>query len=125
MKFACVIFGQEIQYSRGQQFTTRFKTLSRYPLRIFQRHDILVQIRDTQSKNLIKQYEFFGANMAGYDMILGLLWLIVLKAYVAWETGEFYFFSDTPFALSVQEVPANGATKVGISDSDTIGAVAD
>lgn len=55
MKSACVIFGQEIQYSRGQQFTTRFKTLSRYLLHIFQRYDILVQMRDTQSKDPIKQ----------------------------------------------------------------------
>ena len=84
-----------------------------------------MQIRDIQGKELIRQQEFFGANMAGYDMILGLPWLYILKAYIAWEIGEFYFFSDTPFALPVWEAPANGVTKVSTLDLDTIRAVAD
>ena len=82
-------------------------------------------MKDTQSKDFIKQQEFFKVNMAGCDMILGFLWLIVSKVYVAWETGEFYFFSDTPFALPVQEAPANRATKVDTLDLNTIRAVAD
>lgn len=63
--------------------------------------------------------------MAGCDIILDLLWLIVSKTYVAWETEKFYFFSDTPFMLLMQEAPANGATKVDTPDPDAIGAVTD
>lgn len=84
-----------------------------------------MQIRDMQGKELIRQQEFLGANMAGCDMILGLPWLYISKAYIACEIEEFYFFSDTPFALPVQEAPANGTTKVSTLDLDTIRAVAD
>ena len=116
---------KEYNIPRDNNLPPGLKTLSGHLLRIFQRHNILMQIRDTQSKILVKQQEFFGVNMASYDMILGLLWLIVSKAYVEWEIGEFYFFSDKPFALAVQEAPANRATKVDTPNLDTIRAVTD
>ena len=99
------------------------KILNEDSLRIFQRHDVTVQVRAMQSKEIIQQQEFFGANIVGYDMILGLLWLIVSKAYVAWETEEFYFFSNTLFALSVREAPANRAIKVDTPNLDLISAI--
>ena len=61
--------------------------------------------------------------MVSYDMILDLLWLIISKAYVAWETREFYFFSNTLFALPVREAPANRTIKVNTSNSDLISAI--
>ena len=85
----------------------------------------MMQVRNTQGKKFIRQQKFLGANIVSCNMILGLPWLYVLKAYVTWEIGEFYFFSDTPFALPVREVLAYGATKIGIPDPNTIGAVAD
>ena len=84
-----------------------------------------MQMRNTQNKDFIKQQEFFGANMASCDMILGFPWLIVSKTYVEWETGEFYFFSDISFALLVRETPAKRATKVSTPDPDIIKVVAD
>lgn len=49
------------------------KTLNEHPLYIFQCHDILMQVKDMQNKDFIKQQEFFKANITNYDMIFSLL----------------------------------------------------
>lgn len=49
------------------------KTLNEHSLYIFQHHDILMQVKDMQSKDFIKQQEFFRANITSYDMIFSLL----------------------------------------------------
>ena len=116
---------KEYYILRDDNLPLGLKTLSGHPLHIFQCYDILMQVRNMQGKNLIKQQEFLGANMADCDMILDLPWLIVLKTYVEWEIEEFYFFSDKLFALPVWEMPTDGATKVGTPDSNTIGTVTD
>lgn len=116
---------KEYNIPKDDNLPPGFKTLNRHLLRIFQCYNIMMQVRNTQGKKFIRQQKFLGANMVSCNIILGLPWLYVLKAYVTQKIGEFYFFSDTPFALPVQEVLAYGATKVGTLDPNTIGAVAD
>ena len=66
---------------------TRISTLNGQPLATYQTHHTRVTLQDSDGQRRETSQTLIGANMVGYDVILGMPWLTSQNPNIDWATG--------------------------------------